>query len=228
MAYEKTYKVLIVEDDPMVAMINERYVARHPRFAAAGRVSDGKSAMAWLQKNAADLVILDVYMPVMNGVETLEALRAAGNHVPVIMVTAANDAATFEAVMRLGAVDYLVKPFSFERFTQALDRFLDRASALEGGNKRLSQEKIDRLMGAAAPAAAEELPKGIQEKTKELLLQTLAAAGDYLTGEELAEQAGVSVVTVRRYMNHLIRTGEAEGVMNYETGGRPSMLYRGL
>ena len=57
------YKVLIVEDDPMVAMINEQFVSRHKDFTVSNKCRDGKSALEYLEDNDVDLIILDVYMP---------------------------------------------------------------------------------------------------------------------------------------------------------------------
>lgn len=220
------YKVLIVEDDPMVAMINEQYVKKHKNFFVAGKCKNGKDAVAFLRKEPVDLVIMDVYMPVQSGIETLHKIREENIPVSVIMVTAANDSATFEEAMRYGAVDYLVKPFAYERFHQALERFVSNSAVLAEG-RALNQKSIDRLVGSMheAPKTA-EAPKGIQEKTRDKILDCLAESDDWMTGEEISEIVGLSAVTVRRYMNHLVQTGEIIGEMNYETGGRPCMLYR--
>lgn len=70
-------------------------------------------------------------------------------------------------------------------------------------------------------------PKGIQEKTTELILEYLKEnSGRSFTGDEIAEQVGLTGVTVRRYMNFLAESGRVIGEMNYETGGRPCMKYR--
>ena len=86
------YSVLIVEDDPMVAMINEQFVSRHKDFTVVEKCSDGESALQYLEGNKVDLVIMDVYMPVMDGFETLRQIRKKQIEVDVIMVTAANEA----------------------------------------------------------------------------------------------------------------------------------------
>ena len=85
------YKVLIVEDDPMVAMINEQYIKRNKNFELVGKCSNGSSALDFLDNNDVDLLILDVYMPKMDGFETLRRVRNKKITVDAIMVTAAND-----------------------------------------------------------------------------------------------------------------------------------------
>ncbi len=218
------YKVLIVEDDPMVALINEQYVGRHKAFTLAGTCGNGEEALAFLQRQAVDLVILDVFLPKLSGLDVLQKIREREIPTAVIMVTAANDPATLRTATSLGAVDYLVKPFAYERFREALDRFAARAKALEGDGL-LNQASIDLILGRK-DAPKEALPKGIQEQTRAIILERLKESGDWMTGEEIAEIAGISAVTVRRYMNHLVQTGQVESRINYETGGRPAQLYK--
>ena len=149
------YSVVIVEDDPIITELNRRYVEKDGRFGPIQCFAAPRAALDWLRRHPADLVILDFYMPQMNGLEFLRAVRAAGIEADVIMITAANDAATVEALTRLGVLDYLVKPFAYERFRRALDAFCLRRQAMRGGS--LDQQALDSLLHAAPPAA---LPKG--------------------------------------------------------------------
>ncbi len=219
------YKIMIVEDDPMVAMINEQFVNRCGDFSVTHRCSNGEDALAILGNAPVDLVIMDVYMPRLDGIETLKKIREKDIPVSVIMVTAANDNSTVEEAVRLGAIDYLVKPFTFDRFKQALEKFRSGKQVLDA-DRTLDQKNIDILMGNATTVRQEQEPKGIQDKTRERLMDCLAVSGEWLTGEEISEKTELSVVTVRKYMNYLVDTGEVQGRMNYETGGRPCMLYR--
>lgn len=220
------YKVLIVEDDPMVAMINAQYTARNPQFRLVGTLGDGDSALKFLAENDADLLILDIFMPQMNGIELLRRVREQNIPVAAIMVTAANDVVTLEDTLRLGVVDYLVKPFAYDRFQAALNRFLSMKGALEGVQV-LRQENIDNVMSGFRASGAVP-PKGIQKQTLRVILDCLHESGGQLSGEDVAERVGLSAVTVRRYMNHLMQTGSVTGEMNYGTGGRPRMLYRAV
>ncbi|MBR5096843.1 MAG: response regulator, partial [Treponema sp.] len=149
-----SYKVLIIEDDPMVAMINEQYATKNPNFVSAGICRNGKDALEFLSKNKVDLVVLDVYMPYMDGVETLKKIREQNIQTEVIMVTAANDTSTLEKTMNLGVVDYLVKPFAMERFQVALEKFAAKAKALRGNKGgSLDQSSIDTIISGTAGSA---------------------------------------------------------------------------
>ncbi|HBB42051.1 MAG TPA: response regulator [Treponema sp.] len=222
---ENVYKVLIVEDDPMVAMINAQYVERNTGFKIVGRCRNGKEALNFFENDTADLVILDVYMPYMNGVELLQRLREKQIGVEVVMVTAANDSATLENTMHLGVLDYLVKPFAYERFQVALEKFCVKKGAFQN-NKIFDQRNIDNIISGVSAPKAKELPKGIQEKTLDLIMEQLDGSDSWLDGDAIAKATGLSLVTVRRYMNFLVKDGRAAEDINYDTGGRPCMLYR--
>lgn len=220
------YEVLIVEDDPMVAMINKQYVSQNPHFHVADVCKDGVSALEYLKNHTIHLAILDVYMPRSNGLTLLQQMRANHISTSVIMVTAANDTTTVEQALQLGIVDYLVKPFMADRFEQALEKFLFIQQSVHGVST-FSQEHIDHLMGSSSEKGADVLPKGIQMQTLDVILDFLKSQeGKELTAEEIADQIGLSRVTIRRYMNYLLERGDITEQMNYETGGRPCMLYR--
>ena len=220
------HTVLIVEDDPMVAMINEQFVSRHKDFKVVEKCGDGESALQYLEENKVDLVIMDVYMPIMDGFETLRQIRKKQIEVDVIMVTAANEAESLKQGLHLGVVDYLVKPFTFERFKIALDKFLAQSEALKDLEK-VNQKNIDFLIDNTRKTVDDLHPKGIQEKTMRMILDHLREnTNKWLTGDEIAEKVGLTGVTVRRYMTHLTEIGKVIGDMNYETGGRPCMLYK--
>ena len=220
------YNVLIVEDDPMVAMINEQFVSRHKDFTVVEKCGDGESALKFLEENKVDLVIMDVYMPVMDGFETLRQIRKRQIEVDVIMVTAANETESLKQGLHLGVVDYLVKPFTFERFKMALDKYLAQVDALKDLEK-VNQKNIDNLIDKSRKTVDELHPKGIQEKTMQMILDYMKEnTNKWLTGDEIAEKVGLTGVTVRRYMSHLTETGMVIGDMNYETGGRPCMIYK--
>ena len=219
------YKVLVVEDDPMVRMINEQYVRMNKDFCIASSVKNGQEALDYIKENKVDLVILDVFMPFMNGVEFLKKLREQKLKTEVIMVTAANDTATLEETMHLGVIDYLVKPFALERFQVALEKFTAKKNAING-SAVLDQNLIDSIISNSPQKKTKEYPKGIQEKTLERIKTCFENKNDWHSVELIAEKLGISIVTVRHYVNYLVKEGFLQESINYETGGRPSMLYK--
>ena len=220
------YKVLIVEDDPMVSMINEQYVNRNKAFRVVGKCKDGKSALEYLENNDVDLIVLDVYMPLMDGFETLRQIRKNKKSVDIIMVTAANDRASLEEALHLGVVDYLVKPFTYDRFRIALEKYVSHLSTLKDLDT-LNQKKIDFIIENAHKKSEELYPKGIQEKTLQTILDEMKKnPSKWMTGDEIAERIGLTGVTVRRYLNYLTEKGILLSEIDYETGGRPCMRYR--
>jgi len=230
------YKVLIVEDDPMVAMINEQYVCKNKDFCVQKTCRNGQEALEYLEQtngtgskdSSIDLVIMDVFMPLMNGVETLKKIREKKLDCEVIMVTAANDPATLEETMHLGVIDFLIKPFAYERFQVALEKFIANDQAFRGAQQTIDQSYVDSLIsnGGQLHLQNNELPKGIQKKTLDLLTDYLKEKKGWVSGDQISEDVGLSSVTVRHYMSYLVEKGEVNGEINYETGGRPSMLYR--
>ena len=215
------YRTVIVEDDPVILSIDQSFLARDSRFQLARSFSNGRDALAWLLRNPADLLVLDVYMPRLSGLELLRELRAQGVTVDTIMVTAANDSRTVDTLLKLGVVDYLVKPFAAQRFQRALDTFCRHREAITA-HPVVSQAELDRLLSGSEP-----LPKGLQPRTLALIRAQLAQAPEEgRTCEALAAGAGLSSVTARRYLTYLVGRGEAVSALNYDTGGRPSLLYR--
>lgn len=222
------YQTVIVEDDPTISMLHRTFLSRDSRFTLAHAFSNGDSALTWLLHHPADLIILDVYMPKMTGLELLRSLRAAGVDIDAIMVTAANDSKTVDALLKLGVTDYLVKPFASSRFQQALDTFCQHREAVSHDN--VSQQELDALFPsspAASPNGSAPIPKGLQARTLDRIRDCLRQAPqDGATCEKIAECSGFSTVTVRRYLTYMVDQGDAISLVNYDTGGRPSMLYR--
>lgn len=223
------YRVLIVEDDPMVAMINEQYVKQNKNFTVSTICRNGEEALNFLEGNKINLIVLDVYMPVMDGVETLKRIRDKKISSEVIMVTAANDTNTLEQTMHLGVLDYLIKPFTLERFLVALEKFLSQKETLKQ-NSIIDQNCIDRLMTQIGTQDKKikptEYPKGINKKTLSSMIEYFNENPGWHSVDMIAEKLKISIVTVRHYMNYLVQQKSIVEDINYETGGRPCMLYK--
>ena len=220
-------RIIIVEDDHMVAQLNAACLRAMEGFEVAGVFSNGLEALEFLKENPVDLAIVDVYMPVCSGVELLRRMRGAWIQTPVILVTAATEMKVVEEVLALGIEDYIIKPFSYDRLRESVLRFRDKTSLVQRA-KKADQAVVDRLLGnppAATPTVA--LPKGLNARTMETIRQVLNQnPQEAHTCESIAAASGLSRVTVRHYLNYLVDTQILTSDIDYETGGRPRVLYR--
>jgi response regulator of citrate/malate metabolism len=219
-------RTLVVDDDFRVADVHCAYVERVKGFQVAGRAHTGENALREVEHLRPDLVLLDIYLPDISGLEVLQRLREdATVSVDVIAITAARDVDSLRTAMRGGVVHYLIKPFLFATFEEKLLSYAaarDRMMRID----RAEQGDIDRIFGTLRTARAEALPKGLSDATLELIVQALSQSGSGLPATAVADVAGVSRVTARRYLDHLCRLGRAELTMRYGGPGRPEHRYR--
>jgi response regulator of citrate/malate metabolism len=223
--------VLVVDDDFMVASIHRRFVDRLAGFRVVGEVHTGAEALAAVDRLRPDLVLLDVHLPDVSGIEVLRRLRAAGNDVGVVVITAAREADTVRAAAAGGAAQYLVKPFASEDLTARLTEFRRTRQALDGlGGADVDQEELQAdidavFAGSPQGAPRAPLPKGLSSETADAVLAALASGGE-VSATECADAVGVSRVSARRYLEHFTTTGRAAVRLNYGTAGRPERRYR--
>ncbi|HKV21295.1 MAG TPA: response regulator [Mycobacterium sp.] len=215
--------VLVVDDDFMVAEIHRRFVEQVEGFRAVGVARTGAEALTAARDLRPQLILLDVYLPDMTGLEVLQRLRSGGDRVGVIMITAARELDTVSGALDGGAADYLIKPFEFDQLKAKLEAFAARAEALESAGG-VDQSLIDSLFGGGAAAPQEVLPKGLGAETGKLVLDAVREAGE-VSAAECAEHVGISRVSARRYLEHYLSTGALELRLQYGVG-RPERRYR--
>ena len=220
-------RIIIVEDDPLVAQLNAAYLSRIEGVQVTGVFSNGQAALEHLKNNSTELAVVDVYMPICNGIELLRQIRANGIQTAVIMITAATEVSVVDDALLLGIVDYLIKPFSYERLRDTVLRFRDKLS-LRQGVEKANQEMVDKLMGKRVPKKAnDDLPKGLNARTLAAIRAVVDRSPDgEHTCESISAASGLSRVTVRHYLNYLIERDVLTSSIDYETGGRPRVLYK--
>ena len=224
------YHVIIVEDDPMVASINRQYLLSNSQFVLDGSFTNGVEALQYLEKHSVDLVIADYYMPLMDGIEFIRSCRVKNYDTVFIMITAASSIGEITGALSYGVLDYIVKPFSFERFQAAMQKFVRVKEMKKKSDIHLSQEEVDSLvrrqMGQSADNADLSV-KGIAQQTLEMIREYLRERPEeYLTSDEISKDVHISRITVRRYLNFMLENHEITSMMDYSTGGRPSLRYR--
>lgn len=225
-------RVLIVEDDPMVMRLNVDYLALLEGVELVGQCESVPAALELLEREAVDLLLLDVYLRNRSGLEVLRHLRAQDRNTDAVLITAASEIETVRAAQRLGARDYLVKPFSFERFRDAVEACRRAREALSRLPDQLGQGDIDRLF-SQAPATdlrrPGDLPKGLTPASLAQVAQAILALDeDGFTSETLLPATGMSRVSVRKYLKHLSDAQLLEESFHYGQIGRPSFRYRCL
>lgn len=216
-------RVLVVDDDFMVASIHTRFVDRVEGFVVVGQAATGETALAEVDRLSPDLVLLDVHLPDLTGIEVLRRLRARGDDVGVVMVTAAREAETVRAAAAGGATHYLVKPFEFDDLASRLTAFRQAHAALQGVD-HAGQEEIDAVF-APLGRGRTALPKGLSPETAAAVLEALRGSEE-LSAAEAADAVGISRVSARRYLEHFVSEARATVRLRYGGAGRPERRYR--
>ena len=140
-------KVILIDDEPLSRELIRSYLGTYRDMDIVAECNDGFEGVKAIAQHQPDLIFLDVQMPKINGFEMLELVE----HPPAVIFTTAFDEyaiAAFEA----NAVDYLLKPFSEERFKKAIEKFLEKTSATEAQTQKLMDtvsaipQKQDRIV----------------------------------------------------------------------------------
>ncbi|MFH9088193.1 response regulator [Streptomyces sp. NPDC017673] len=221
---EQPIRVLVVEDDPVAADAHVMYVGRVPGFVAVGKAHTGAEARRLLDRTPVDLLLLDLHLPDVHGLQLARSLRAAGHHADVIAVTSARDLAVVREGVSLGVVQYVLKPFTFATLRDRLVRYAEFHAAV---GEASGQDEVDRALAALRAPTPAALPKGLSGPTLERVTSALReASAEGLTAAGVAEAVGISRITARRYLEHLVDAGRAGRSPLYGQVGRPELVYR--
>lgn len=135
-------KLLIVEDE--VSIINFLKPSLESEFFNIDTANDGEEGLAMALNNSYDLIILDIMLPKMNGDEICQAIRAVKNDVPIIMLSAIDEAKKKVALFNCGADDYVTKPFSFEELLARIKALLRRPKKIQSDILQIDDLYLDR------------------------------------------------------------------------------------
>ncbi|WP_304163449.1 two-component system response regulator DcuR [Lonsdalea britannica] len=223
--------VLIVDDDAMVAELNKCYLNQVSGFNCYATVSTLQQARNLLMQPGCeiDLVLLDIYMQQDNGLDLLPAIREFSEHTDVIIISSASDVYTIKKALHYGVVDYLIKPFQFARFEQALTAYREEANLLKH-REFVAQTDIDNLIRRTSGnpvAERKKLPKGLTSLTLRTVCEWIEGnQGAEFSTEMLANAIGISRVSCRKYLIYLADTSILATNILYGSTGRPVYLYR--
>jgi response regulator of citrate/malate metabolism len=216
-------RVLVVDDDFMVAKVHSGYVAKTPGYEVVGVAHTGADALRAVDELRPDLVLLDIYLPDMDGVSVLRELRTSTSaETDVIVISAATDVETVRAAMRGGVLHYLIKPFTYAALYDQLKHFAALHERL-GTLSEAGQSDVDQVFGGR-PGGATQLPKGLSGETAAVVERVLRTSTEDVSAAECAARTDISRVSARRYLEHFVATGQAAVRLRYGTG-RPERRY---
>ena len=227
----ETINVVIVEDDEDAAKIYKQFTNQIDHFNVIATASSGRQALQLLEVIQPQLLLLDVYLPDMNGIELLREIRKEYRGIDVIMITAANDTETVSEAIRGGAFGYLIKPIIIDKLIATLTQY-DVVRGQLYQNQLVNQDNIDDLFRsnnkvlAAAGPKKETYPKGIDKHTLKLVRGKIGDMEGSLSADELGQMAGISYSTMRRYLEYLVSLEEIEVEVLYGNVGRPERKYK--
>lgn len=220
--------IFIVEDDPMVKSIIQQYSERIPSCKVFGSGNSETESIKTIKLLKPNLVLLDIFLPDGNGLNLLKRLRQENISTDVILITAARDTETVQEALRFGAVDYLIKPFNFERFHQAIMNYLSLKNLFEQHND-INQVDIDMYNYPFDSAGCNNilsLPKGVHLLTLKSIINYLYEQHSPKTSKEIADALQMSRITTWRYLEYLSEKGKVEVSLEYGSKGRPTKQYR--
>ncbi len=225
-------RVLVVDDDFAVAEVHRAYVDEVPGFTVVAVAHTGAQALRAVEVEQPDLVLLDIHLPDMSGLEVIRRLRSRddGASLDILAITAAREVETVRTAMAGGVCDYLIKPFVLRAFRERLESYAaqhDRFGRLAARQATVQdQHEVDSLLSARlGKRENRDLPKGLSRHTLSLVADALREAGTDLSAGEAAARCGLSRVSARRYLEQLIAMGLAELRPRYGSAGRPENGY---
>ncbi|MEJ6489961.1 response regulator [Leucobacter sp. USCH14] len=219
-------RVVIVDDDALALELHRAHLDRVGGFQVVAECTGARAAVAALTRSShsADLVLLDVTMPDGTGIDVLRHVRARGVRTEVIAVSGVRDVEVVREMVALGAVQYVIKPYTFASFRDRIQAFMEyhyRSLAAAGA---ATQHEVDQMLASlrAAPIAA--LPKGLSATTLEHVSAAVRERGPS-TAHEIGLRLGLSREVGRRYLEHLADARRVERRARYGARGRPQTEY---
>jgi len=214
--------VLIIDDDFMVAKVHAGFIQRTPGFAVVGVAHTGAQAVIETGRLRPDLVLLDIHLPDINGLDLMQRLREVAPELDVLVISAAREVETVRKALRGGIVHYLIKPFSQTDLQERLEHYRNAYQGLDSSKDVAEQSDVNRVFGL--DRTERPLPKGCSIETLKLVQAALQEAAGDLSAAEVALKLGTSRVSARRYLEYLNDEGALEVRLKYGVG-RPERRY---
>jgi DNA-binding NarL/FixJ family response regulator len=188
--------VLIVDDHPLLRHGLCDVIAKSPRFKIVGEASDGKEALRKVAFFKPEIVILDIDMPRLNGLETIRAIDELGFPTKVIILTMYKEEEMFDAAMDLGAKAYVLKENAPQEIVAALEKVEQGDTFLSASLLKAGQRRSDRVRDLLLNKPQIEALTPAERRILKLI-------GDDFTSKQIAERLNLSVRTVDKHRQHI-------------------------
>lgn len=218
--------ILIIEDDPMVQFIHKTYLEKINSDYLVYSSSTIKESLKILKDSPIDLILLDIHLKDGNGLRLLSELRGEKQDVDVILITASKEAVIVKESLHLGVLDYLIKPFTFERFAKSLSLYQKKVNQLN--KAEMSQTHIDSFLQPNLDnniQIEEEMEKGLTPETLSLVIKIIKTLKEPFTIQELTQASKLSHVSIRKYVAYLEKEDQLSSKNIYLKKGRPYKVY---
>lgn len=216
--------MLIVEDDFRIAEMYKEYLLENTPVDGIHTALNASECFTILDKEVIDLMLVDIYLPDMQGDKLVEEVLKSYPYMNFIAITASQEGTKLKNMIQLGALYYLIKPVKLDKLSEVVNEYLIRNKALSETSE-IDQEKIDQYFGKGAPAGEEELPKGVDPVTLKKIEETFSIEKEW-TSSQLGDYLGTSRTTVRRYLEYLRKTGKLTVSQDFGDKGRPEKKYK--
>lgn len=195
---EARVRLLIVDDHTLFRRGLLALLSRESGFDVVGEAADALEGVKLAAQLKPDLVLLDLHMPGVSGLEAIRTLREALPGVRIVMLTVSEEADDLVAALRAGADGYLLKNIDSEFLIDSIRRALAGKSVM---SPAMTEKLVGEMRGGAKPAAAHEEKPSLSPRETEIL--RLVAAG--ASNKEIARELGVAESTVKIHVQHILR-----------------------
>ncbi len=211
-------RVVVVDDHPLLRQALRTVLEKQPDFRVVGEAGDGAEAVRLAELIAPDVVIMDIGMPVMNGIEATRAIKAKCPQTAVLVLTVHNDSEHVLGILDAGAAGYLIKSVFGEEIINAV-------RAVVTGETIFSAQVFQQLLKHAIRYPSKPILLGTGEKLSARELEILKMAAKGLGNKDIAQQSNLSLRTVKGYMVEIFsKLGVASRTEAVITGLRAGLL----
>lgn len=196
MTQDAPQRLLIIDDHPLFRRGLAQLLSEEPEFDVVGEASGGREGIEMVERLEPDMILLDLNMKDMNGIEVLKALKAGGNEAKIVMLTVSDQPDHLIIALREGADGYLLKELEPEALLEKLKQAADGQVILSDGLASQLAYSLRRDTGPRDPDEA-----GLTDQERRIL--ELIASG--MSNKAIARQLDISDGTVKVHVKHLLK-----------------------